>query len=696
MTMLPIHLCFPKDWIGKTPVKVGDNTYYIGNDATKQIVLPDGYGKPINATWLSNGVFRVYMDTNGTQLFFVGSQRFFPSYGDETEPHETIAYNEAVKECQRSREEEPKSNNPRPSTHGKDNESLVSRNEKPKSSSSALGSVIAGAGAFIGSARKSIKDFKSIDDSSKFEADLEREYVNLVNQQQKEIADSYKRAADDDKRMQRNADRRNKALEILRAREQVFDAKNNKKRIFKNLYLIFTSDEKFIPDNLICKYSSIFDPDHKAALSRVMKGYWKSQNEMETSDKFIQCWSEIIYLIEEGVLFQDDNVEEIVKIINNTCGQNNETNNLPSFDEYLKTLYLKIKGAYWGYDFGEDPKESIVKEKISYLEDNIFFEEDYDKNYIFDVNSFVDIDKEIEKSQQKKKGEIINVLKKHQNNLGNLGVAITDLLGVDPAIPMYACTVYGCKQKHSQKETEMWADVFYRFLQGEKLSISEIDTINEQIEFECKEDDCEISLVERKENSKIGNNNDDNRVTQPKQKPNQNKEGYKAEKNSKYSELESIGFIKDNCSEDFKEPKSVLDIITKSKNKKIANKKEKWNDALWNFDHKLKKKVLEDILKIEGKVVKLLKLEDEMCSLTENGHSSGFLGLGGSKELKKVKSDIKEIKEEIEKDKNNLARSLRDLRYCERDIKDLQEELYELTKLEKYVRGAKRNVEERG
>lgn len=112
--------CFPESWIGKEPVKVSDGAYYIGNDCTKQVII-NNYGKCVYATWLSNGVLRVDTDNN-VKLFFVGSQRFFIAYGDETEPHDKNGYEKAVRECQRLREEEKEQNNPRKEEKEVDND----------------------------------------------------------------------------------------------------------------------------------------------------------------------------------------------------------------------------------------------------------------------------------------------------------------------------------------------------------------------------------------------------------------------------------------------------------------------------------------------------------------------------------------------------------------------------------------------
>lgn len=91
------------------------------------------------------------------------------------------------------------------------------------------------------------------------------------------------------------------------------------------------------------------------------------------------------------------------------------------------------------------------------------------------------------------------------------------------------------------------------------------------------------------------------------------------------------------------------------------------------------------LTRIEEDVVKLLKLEEESDKLTASGHSTGFLGFGGSNELKKVKANIKSIKEKIVEHIEDLKESVDDLRDCEEDIKDLQDDLYELTELGKYA-----------
>jgi len=603
--MLPDHLCFPKSWIGKEPVKVSDSVYYIGNDSTKQIILPSGYGKGVYAKWLSNGALRIDTDTNGTKLFFVGSQRFFPAYGGETVPHEKERYEEAVKECQHSQAEESKGNTRQTiDDHSNGSQGVITGKSK-NSSGSGIGTILGGAGAFFAGAKKAAEVFKSIDDSSGLEADLTEEYQNLIERRQRQMAESRRRAAEHNKRMLSNEERREKELLKLRALEAKIDAKNHKKRIFSNLHNLFIDTKDIIIyidkkdtlykkyEDLICKNSGISSYNHRVALSRVIKGFLNSYQEVGLSETFIQCWSEIIYLIEEGVLFKDENVEYFTPLINNVCrgvyaegSQNNE-----SFESFLKMCYSQLKDAYWGYDFNKNPKEDKIRERIEYLTDNIFFEEDMD-------------DGEFEEAYD---------LYEDEDNQSNDNI----------------------EGSNDEKDDE-----------GD-------DVEDDDVEEETSSD----NQTEEKGTLSSG----------------------------KYPDLECIGFSKDNSTEDFREPKNVLDIITKSRNKKIAKKKEKWNDALWNFDHRLKKSVLDGLLNIEKDIFKLLKLEEEMNNLTKNGHSSGFFGFGGSKELKKIKTDIKVVQDAIGKEQTELARRQRELRYCERDVKDLQEELFELTQLEKYA-----------
>lgn len=126
------HNCFPESWIGKEPVMVGDgSTYFIDNDSSKQINLPSNY-KGIRAVWLNNGVLRIDTNMNNTKLFYVGYQRYFEAYQNETEPHDQYSYNEAVKECQRLRAEEAERNNPKRYSSSNDRKDKSENSNKTK------------------------------------------------------------------------------------------------------------------------------------------------------------------------------------------------------------------------------------------------------------------------------------------------------------------------------------------------------------------------------------------------------------------------------------------------------------------------------------------------------------------------------------------------------------------------------------
>lgn len=584
--MIAAHNCFPADWIGKKLVKGNDWTYYVDGDSSKQVSIPSGYGKPTSVRWLPNGVLRMDSD-EGTKFFFVGFQRYFMAYGNETEPHDTIRYEEAVRECQRLREGEKTRNNPR---RNKDNiEERHSKKYSTKNSQSSAGSNIGGVGAMIGSAKKAIKDFRSIDDTSF----LDEVGKDIFDRQLKDMAEAERKSNEESKKIDKFFERRDKELEKLRLFERHYINKEQKKRIFSNLHNLFLSKVIYVPDEVIFDMLGIFDPDLKAAVIRAKKRYLKSVKEVTPTENFYNYWSEVFYLIEEGYPLRDDHLEEFAKNIYNTCNPealsgNNESKNVAPFYECLIPWYKKLNSAYWGHKFDKDPREDTIKERINFLENaNYYNGDNLDEGYI-----------DVEKLFPEFKIERDNDIEKKEND-------------------------------------------------------------NKQVE------SASSTNTERKKKKTVTSLQQAN--------------------NGKYVDLESIDFKKDNSNEELKEVKGMLDFSTKSKNKKIASKKEKWNEAMWNLDHKWKKKVLIHLTRIEEDVVKLLKLEEKSDKLTASGHSSGFLGFGGSNELKKVKANINAIKEKIVEHKDDLEECVEELRDCEEDIKDLQEDLYELTELDKYA-----------
>lgn len=173
--MIAEHNCFPADWIGKRLVKGNDWTYFVDGDSSKQVSIPSGYGKPTSARWLPNGVLR--MDSDGeTKFFFVGSQRFFMAYGNETEPHDRISFEEAVKECKRLRAEEAERNSPR--QYSRDDNNSTSNINIGKSKGSGLGF-----GAMIGGS--SILKKNPFDRLSKDEIEANR-YLDELEERRRE------------------------------------------------------------------------------------------------------------------------------------------------------------------------------------------------------------------------------------------------------------------------------------------------------------------------------------------------------------------------------------------------------------------------------------------------------------------------------------------------------------------------------
>lgn len=592
--MILEHNCFPESWIGKEPVKVGDgSTYFIGNDSNRPIILPSNH-KGLRAVWLNNGVLRIDTNINNTKLFYVGCQRYFEAYQNETEPHDQYSYQEAVKECQRLRAEEARRNNPKQDSS--DNYRELESENSSKSKGAGFG-----LGAMIGSAVSAVKDFRSIDDSSSLEERGNLIMQNMVNR----MEDIYRRNEEEGKERTRLLELRNKELDELRVIEKKIKAKENKKKIFSNLNEIF-KEATFIPDKFLCSYLEVHNPQQKVAISNVLRGYNNSivqlvaqlgDVQFDSSRKFFLCWSEIIYLVGEGFLFEDKHIKEITQLINIACGieEKKESGNYNSFDDYLKALYSKSKYAYWGCDFETNPKDNIIKDRIKYLERHSLFldKDEYYQGY--------DVVREIINDFEKRYGTVVDnttVSNKQNENEKSIATASKDI----------------------PQNTAPSKDIPHK------------DSVNAE----------------------------------------------------KYNDLNSVGFKKESCEGDLLKPKNAFDLITKGKNKKISNIKGKWNDAMWNLDHKLKKNVERDILKIEKEVSNLLKLEEELQNLIASGKSDGFFGFGGDKNVKKKKSDIKDVKERIIELKEKLEDSVEDLQDCEEDIKDYQEDLYELTGLEKY------------
>lgn len=173
-----------------------------------------------------------------------------------------------------------------------------SQKEEEKRSNWGVGALIGGAGAVIGSAKKAIKEYQAIDDISGYEASANQRIQNLFD----EWGERNRRAAESEKKVAREIERRNKELEKLRAKEKRYGARDNKKRIFENLHYLFTESENrslMFDEDLICKVIGIQDSECMAAVSCAVEGFRLSYFEVGTTEKFVQCWSEVFYLIEE-------------------------------------------------------------------------------------------------------------------------------------------------------------------------------------------------------------------------------------------------------------------------------------------------------------------------------------------------------------------------------------------------------------
>ena len=184
-----------------------------------------------------------------------------------------------------------------------------SQKEEEKGSNWGVRSIIGGAGAMIGSAKKAIKEYQSIDDMSEYEASANQRIQNLFD----EWGERNRRAAESERITEKRLERKDQELEKLRKKRDVISARERKKLIFSNLHYIFT-EASSVTQDVICKYIGINDSERMDAVSCAIKAYMLSLKKLGPSEKFYQCWSEIFYLIEEGMLFPDEAAEYNVAI----------------------------------------------------------------------------------------------------------------------------------------------------------------------------------------------------------------------------------------------------------------------------------------------------------------------------------------------------------------------------------------------
>ncbi len=157
----------------------------------------------------------------------------------------------------------------------------------------------------------------NINDSSEFEADANQIYDDYLSQQQNWMDDAYATADAMDRLIQKNARKRDIELDKLRKFEEKIIARESKEHVFLNLeklleWGVAESQEGYIE---IAKYTGVGTKDGIEAIARAMNGYQKSVQEVSKCDKFFKFWSEIFFLISEGLLFQSHHIDFIVKLI---------------------------------------------------------------------------------------------------------------------------------------------------------------------------------------------------------------------------------------------------------------------------------------------------------------------------------------------------------------------------------------------
>lgn len=231
-------------------------------------------------------------------------------------------------------------------------------------------------------AKNAYDTFRNVDDSSKFEADANRICNDFITQQQNIMDESYRAAEAMDRLIQENARKRDVELNKLRKIEANILAKENKERIFANLEKLLEGGVADFSEGAtyIAKYTGVSTQDGLDTISRAIDGYQRSSQELERSSKFYKNWSEIFFLISEGLLFPTHHIDFIVKLINKDCGGSNHSDLDPddNFDDYLKMCYSKFKRPlHWGYNFEKLPYEDNVKARIHFLSFSLCLDEPY-------------------------------------------------------------------------------------------------------------------------------------------------------------------------------------------------------------------------------------------------------------------------------------------------------------------------------
>jgi hypothetical protein len=334
-------------------------------------------------------------------------------------------------------------------------------------------------------------------------------------------------------------------------------------------------------------------------------------------------------LIEEGLLFNDTHIKQITTIINSACGQEGKEPDDKALNDFLDMCYSKLEYSYRGDNFEKDPEEDEVKKRIRYLESHfMYYEGIEDEMY-------------------------------HEEDNGK-----------------------GYNKEDDDDEDDEDED------EDDEDGDDDEDEDDDEGENDDEDDEDDEDDDEDEDESDDEDEDDDNDDKCPSANKCQGRKATVAQRgrvnDEKYEDLQSVGFEKEDSSDDMLKPKNAFDLITKGKNKQISYYKKKWNDSMWKLDHELKERVLREIVRIEEDAMDYVSSDDLLNELLRSGKSEGFLGFGGNREVKDVKSKMNDLKERIKEQISKLSEVMSKVKECEDNIKEYSEELYDLTGKEKY------------
>lgn len=277
--------------------------------------------------------------------------------------------------------------------------------------------------------------------------DIEREFErqrqeamdNFMDDQLNRWETSVQQVRDNLQRIDNNDKRRQEALRILRKLENKYIAKENKKRLFDNLNLMYDKNilESIYFDKII-KYFGIPYQEGVISAKKALKEYENSVKEFGESDKLRDFWFEIFYLIEEGIPFDDDNFDYIKTIVKNEIGLSffDRDKEMETMEGFLRRSYSALtEPPYWGTQFYVDFNERRVQERIEYLQHTIFFPEDeegyrgpipnYLKGITFDILSNF-VTEEISENENKTTSTIDDIDDDLDSEVDNKGKEIEE------------------------------------------------------------------------------------------------------------------------------------------------------------------------------------------------------------------------------------------------------------------------------